>query len=198
MADRKHWAKYRENSTPHAQWLQQSLNSFRGQFMEFVERAQTHSESRKSSTDRSTLSSKESTVQYIYETIEDKKKKNFLPITGNESNPLDEKLNNEQQTPLLVGHEARKPSVPSLRNFVLEQFSTLMTTCIIIRIHDFTIYKVTTSTQKPTTKEFVTGKFIELINKQFNNNYYCIYTKSATSIFFATKHGVADLTNYIN
>lgn len=37
MADRKHWAKYRENSTPHVQWLQQSLNSFRGQFMEFID-----------------------------------------------------------------------------------------------------------------------------------------------------------------
>lgn len=37
IADRKHWAKYKENATPHSQWLQQSMNSFRGQFMDFID-----------------------------------------------------------------------------------------------------------------------------------------------------------------
>jgi len=45
MADRKHWAKYKENATPHNQWLQQSLSSFRSQFMDLIDsgRTQQHS-----------------------------------------------------------------------------------------------------------------------------------------------------------
>jgi len=45
MADRKHWAKYKENATPHSQWLQQSLSSFRSQFMDLIDsgRTQQHS-----------------------------------------------------------------------------------------------------------------------------------------------------------
>ena len=40
MADRKHWAKYKEN-TPHSQWLQQSLSSFRSQFMDLIDSGRT-------------------------------------------------------------------------------------------------------------------------------------------------------------
>lgn len=41
MADRKHWAKYKENATPHSQWLQQSLSSFRTQFMDLIDSSRT-------------------------------------------------------------------------------------------------------------------------------------------------------------
>lgn len=41
MADRKHWAKYREGATPHGQWLQQSLNAFRSQFMDLIDSTRT-------------------------------------------------------------------------------------------------------------------------------------------------------------
>lgn len=41
MAGRKHWAKYRENATPHNQWLQQSLSSFRSQFMDLIDSGRT-------------------------------------------------------------------------------------------------------------------------------------------------------------
>lgn len=36
VADRKQWALYKESTTPHGQWLQQSLNRFRGQFMDLI------------------------------------------------------------------------------------------------------------------------------------------------------------------
>lgn len=69
---------------------------------------------------------------------------------------------NEQHSPLLESDEKKSGynigSGTSMRNFILEQLSTLMTTCIVIRIHDFTIYKVTTLSKKPTTKEFIAGK----------------------------------------
>ena len=41
IADRKHWALYKESSTPHSQWLQQSLNAFRGQFMDLIDSGRT-------------------------------------------------------------------------------------------------------------------------------------------------------------
>lgn len=41
MSDRKHWAKYKENATPHSQWLQQSLSSFRSQFMDLIDSGRT-------------------------------------------------------------------------------------------------------------------------------------------------------------
>ncbi|CAG5077279.1 Similar to Uhrf1bp1l: UHRF1-binding protein 1-like (Mus musculus) [Cotesia congregata] len=116
MSDRKHWAKYRENTMPHAQWLQ-----------------------------------------------------------------------HDQQTPLLE-HEHKKLQKQAstvgtgnpIKNYVLEQLSTLMTTCIVIRIYDLTIYKVTTTTRKPITKEFLTGdreKFslpedVTILHAEFTYYYY--------------------------
>lgn len=38
------------------------------------------------------------------------------------------------------------------------QLNKLMTTCVIMRIEDFTIYKVTTSGKKQALKEFIAGK----------------------------------------
>lgn len=90
----------------------------------------------------------------------------------------DDKFKNDQQTPLL-GHEKKLQKQTStvgtgnsIKNYVLEQLSTLMTTCIVIRIYDLTIYKVTTTTRKPITKEFLTGKnFID------TSYFYYLFTR---------------------
>lgn len=50
------------------------------------------------------------------------------------------------------------PSGNPVKNHVLEQLAKLMTTCIVIRVDDFTLYKVTTASRKPVPKEFVLGK----------------------------------------
>ncbi|XP_015124698.1 UHRF1-binding protein 1-like [Diachasma alloeum] len=154
MADRKHWAKYKENATPHAQWLQQSLNAFRGQFMDLIDIGQSHGASKRNSTDQS----------------------------GEQKQAWDEKRKSMDQQSPLVTSETKKSHTSGnvVKNFVLEQLSTLMTTCIVIRINDFTVYKVTTSTRKPTTKEFITGdrdKFclpddVTIIHAEFTYYYY--------------------------
>lgn len=68
-------------------------------------------------------------------------------------------LNNQNQN--LVNQEQKKPiQQPSgnpVKNYVLEQLAKLMTTCIVIRIDDFTLYKVTTSSRKTMPKEFISG-----------------------------------------
>lgn len=40
----------------------------------------------------------------------------------------------------------------------LENLSKLMTSCVILRIEDFTLYRVTTAGKKQMPKEFISGK----------------------------------------
>ena len=72
-----------------------------------------------------------------------------------------DKANLEKQIQSQSSQEQKKSSQHAsgnpVKNYVLEQLAKLMTTCMIIKIDDFTIYKVTSSTRKPTTKEFIAG-----------------------------------------
>lgn len=70
--------------------------------------------------------------------------------------------NNQSQNPNVTSSEQKKSQHPSgnpVKNYVLEQLAKLMTTCIIIRIDDFTLYKVTTTSRNPIPKEFISGIF---------------------------------------
>ncbi|XP_012350116.1 UHRF1-binding protein 1 isoform X3 [Apis florea] len=158
MADRKHWAKYKENATPHSQWLQQSLSSFRSQFMDLIDSGRTqHSPLIRSQGN----------------------------ITVNNTKGTGENLekNNQSQNVNTTTHEQKKSQHPSgnpVKNYILEQLAKLMTTCIIIRIDDFTLYKVTTTSRNPIPKEFVTGdrdKFclpedVTIVHAEFTYYYY--------------------------
>ncbi|XP_006559911.2 UHRF1-binding protein 1 isoform X2 [Apis mellifera] len=136
MSDRKHWAKYKENATPHSQWLQQSLSSFRSQFMDLIDSGRTQ---------HSPLIRSQGNV------------------TVNNTKGIGENLekNNQAQNVNAITHEQKKSQHPSgnpVKNYILEQLAKLMTTCIIIRIDDFTLYKVTTTSRNPIPKEFVTAQ----------------------------------------
>lgn len=50
------------------------------------------------------------------------------------------------------------PSPTDVKSFAIKQLNKLMTSCMIIRIEDFTVYKVTTSGKKQSLKEFITGE----------------------------------------
>ncbi|KAK9304641.1 hypothetical protein QLX08_004066 [Tetragonisca angustula] len=135
MADRKHWAKYKEN-TPHSQWLQQSLSSFRSQFMDLIDSGRTQ---------HSPLTRSQGNV------------------TVNNTKGLGDNLekSNQSQNVNTAADEKKKSQHPSgnpVKNYILEQLAKLMTTCIIIRIDDFTLYKVTTTSRNPVPKEFVTAQ----------------------------------------
>ncbi|XP_026823553.1 UHRF1-binding protein 1 isoform X2 [Ooceraea biroi] len=137
MADRKHWAKYKENATPHSQWLQQSLSTFRSQFMDLIDSGRTQQ--------HSPLTRSQGTV------------------TGSGTKGSRENLekSNQSQNPNVTPSEQKKSQHPSgnpVKNYVLEQLAKLMTTCIIIRIDDFTLYKVTTTSRNPLPKEFITAQ----------------------------------------
>lgn len=73
--------------------------------------------------------------------------------------------NNLSQNPNGTPSEQKKSQHPSgnpVKNYVLEQLAKLMTTCIIIRIDDFTLYKVTTTSRNPIPKEFIAGIFTHI------------------------------------
>ncbi|EFN85936.1 UHRF1-binding protein 1-like isoform X2 [Harpegnathos saltator] len=135
MADRKHWAKYKENATPHSQWLQQSLSSFRSQFMDLIDSGRTQ---------HSPLTRSQGN------------------ITGSGTKGFGENLeksNQVQNTNVTMSEQKKsQPSGNPVKNYVLEQLAKLMTTCIIIRIDDFTLYKVTTTSRNPIPKEFITAQ----------------------------------------
>ncbi|XP_015191800.1 PREDICTED: UHRF1-binding protein 1 isoform X1 [Polistes dominula] len=136
MADRKDWVKYRENATPHSQWLQQSLSSFRSQFMDLIDSGRTQ---------HSPLTRSQGNV------------------TGSATKSSGETLEkNSQSQGANVGSQEQKKFQGSsgnpVKNYVLEQLAKLMTTCIIIRIDDFTLFKVTTSSRKSVPKEFITAQ----------------------------------------
>ncbi|XP_025997064.1 UHRF1-binding protein 1-like isoform X2 [Solenopsis invicta] len=136
MADRKHWAKYKENATPHNQWLQQSLSSFRSQFMDLIDSGRTQ---------HSPLTRSQGNVT----------------STGMKGSKEHLEKNNQPQNPNVTPSEQKKSQHPSgnpVKNYVLEQLAKLMTTCIIIRIDDFTLYKVTTTSRNPLPKEFISAQ----------------------------------------
>ena len=37
IGDRKHWPKYREEASPHSQWLDQALTAFRTTFLDVID-----------------------------------------------------------------------------------------------------------------------------------------------------------------
>lgn len=45
------------------------------------------------------------------------------------------------------------------KRIVLDHFNKLMTSCVILRIEDFTLYRVTTAVKKQMPKEFIAGTF---------------------------------------
>lgn len=159
MADRKHWAKYREGATPHGQWLQQSLNAFRTQFMDLIDSTRTQ---------HSPLTRSQANV------------------TGNTSksgsDDLEKNVNPQSQGSGIQDQKkaSNQPSGNPVKNYVLEQLAKLMTTCVIIRIDDFTLYKVTTSSRKPVPKEFIAGdrdrfclpEDVTVLHAEFTYYYY--------------------------
>lgn len=93
--------------------------------------------------------------------------------------------NNPPQNSNVTPSEQKKSQHPSgnpVKNYVLEQLAKLMTTCIIIRIDDFTLYKVTTTSRNPMPKEFISGMFNTYSSYLFTRFFIEIVASSLTII----------------
>ena len=67
------------------------------------------------------------------------------------------------QSPNLDQKKPVSPNQKEVKRRIEMQLNKLMTTCVIMRIEDFTLYKVTTSGKKQALKEFVAGKSKKLL-----------------------------------
>lgn len=67
------------------------------------------------------------------------------PMNGSQSGASTPTLTSQMSSPM--------------RKHVLDNFSKLMTSCVIVRLEDFTLYRVTTSGKKQMPKEFISGEF---------------------------------------
>ncbi|SPP81936.1 UHRF1-binding protein 1 isoform X3 [Drosophila guanche] len=144
-SDRSHWAKYKEASVAPALWLKESLNAFREAVLNLSQpnRPATHAP-----LERSTPAS---------------------PVMLNPSllgSQLGGSASNGSSTPTAAAaagagsgsaSASSQMSQAAQQRQTLENLAKLMSSCVILRIEDFTLYRVTTSGKKAMPKEFVSG-----------------------------------------
>ncbi|XP_017043754.1 UHRF1-binding protein 1 isoform X4 [Drosophila ficusphila] len=148
-SDRSHWAKYKEASVAPALWLKESLNAFREAVLNLSQpnRPATHAP-----LERSTPASPI-----------------MLSASMLGSQHGGGSFSNGSSTPTAAGvaggsggsigsGSASVNSQLSQQRSTLENLAKLMSSCVILRIEDFTLYRVTTSGKKAMPKEFVSAQ----------------------------------------
>ncbi|XP_026736263.1 UHRF1-binding protein 1-like isoform X1 [Trichoplusia ni] len=118
--DRRHWRGYREAATPHTQWLSQALTSFCTTLLESLDPRPL------------TPSSKSSQADKADEPVSNGIKHKPAPAHS-ASNAPSTNTTTSQASPT--------------RTRILQQLGKLMTTCLVLRIDDFTVYKVSTGSK---------------------------------------------------
>lgn len=87
--------------------------------------------------------------------------------------PLERTLNQTlaQQGPTTTPTSNQNQTFSPMKKHILDNFSKLMSSCVILRIEDFTLYRITTSGKKAMPKEFISGNCFFLI-VIFNDIFY--------------------------
>ncbi|XP_035780445.1 UHRF1-binding protein 1-like [Anopheles albimanus] len=143
-ADRSHWPKYRESSIPPALWLEQSLNAFREALLNL---SQPNRPPQHASLERTT---------------------NF----GQQQAPASPSLGQQQQhqhqqrasvssipgTPSGGGSVSGSSTASPMKKHVLDNLAKLMSACVVMKIDEFTLYRVTTSGNKQMPKELISAQ----------------------------------------
>ncbi|XP_058450697.1 bridge-like lipid transfer protein family member 3B [Malaya genurostris] len=128
-ADRSHWPKYKEATVPPALWLEQSLNAFRESILNLCQpnRPPNHP-----SLERTTNHGQ------------------YPPPPPPRNTGL-----SGNQTPNTPGYQSAASS--PMKKHVLDNLAKLMCVCVIMKVEEFTLYRVTTSGNKQMPKEFVSA-----------------------------------------
>ncbi|XP_013141075.1 PREDICTED: UHRF1-binding protein 1-like [Papilio polytes] len=116
--DRRHWRGYREAATPHSQWLSQALSTFCTTLLDTLD-PRPLTPSNKQSEEKA-----EAAV----------------------SNGVNHKATAASPTANTPSNNATSQASPT-RTRILQQLSKLMTTCLVLRIDDFTVNKVSTGSK---------------------------------------------------
>ncbi|XP_043949934.1 UHRF1-binding protein 1-like isoform X5 [Drosophila biarmipes] len=151
-SDRSHWAKYKEASVAPALWLKESLNAFREAVLNLSQpnRPATHAPLERSTPaspimlSASMLGSQHGTGSF----------------SNGSSTPTAAGLAGGSGGGSVGSGTASvnsQLSQAAQQRSTLENLAKLMSSCVILRIEDFTLYRVTTSGKKAMPKEFVSG-----------------------------------------
>ncbi|XP_037957777.1 UHRF1-binding protein 1-like isoform X2 [Teleopsis dalmanni] len=169
-SDRMHWAKYKEASVSPALWLKESLNAFREAVLSLSQpnRPSTHAPlERTTPASPVTLNASALTTQYSKYSSE--------PVSSGSSTPSANGIGTGSNT---------SPSNQAIHSYqhktTMDNLAKLMSACVILRIEDFTLYRVTTSGKKQMPKEFISGDKdrysfpadIPIIHAEFTYFYY--------------------------
>ena len=136
--------RYKEASVLPALWLKESLNSFREAILSLSQpnRPSTHAPLERSAPTSPVM---------------------LNPAT---LSSMTASSSSGQSTPINNASSAPTPLLQSIQQkSTLDNLAKLMSACVILRIEDFTLYRVTTSGKKQMPKEFVSGKLV-LKNKK--------------------------------
>lgn len=128
-ADRRHWPRYRDSTTPHVRWQEQALQAFRTKFLDLLDRG-----------GGSGCGSAGGSGQHT-------------PLSRSTNKGV--KAESDQMTS--PTNEPRVKAENKAKKFAQEQFRKMMTMSVIMRIHNFTLYKLTTPGKKLDLKEFIAG-----------------------------------------
>ncbi|XP_032571755.1 UHRF1-binding protein 1-like isoform X1 [Drosophila sechellia] len=151
-SDRSHWAKYKEASVAPALWLKESLNAFREAVLNLSQpnRPATHAPLERSTPASPIMLS--------------------ASMLGSQHGAGS--FSNGSSTPTAAGLAGvsggsagsgtacmnSQLSQAAQQRSTLENLAKLMSSCVILRIEDFTLYRVTTSGKKAMPKEFVSAQ----------------------------------------
>ncbi|XP_029709447.2 bridge-like lipid transfer protein family member 3B isoform X1 [Aedes albopictus] len=140
-ADRSHWPKYKEATVPPALWLEQSLNTFRESILNMCQpnRIPSHpSLERTTNLGQQAQGSSQQTQRNP-------------PSAGGTQTGTNTGIN----TPNTPGSQSASAS--PMKKHVLDNLAKLMCVCVIMKVEEFSIYRVTTSGNKQMPKEFITA-----------------------------------------
>ncbi|XP_037303509.1 UHRF1-binding protein 1-like isoform X1 [Manduca sexta] len=120
--DRRHWRGYREAATPHSQWLSQSLSSFCTNLLESLDPRPVVPNTKTGGSEKSSE-----------------------PVSNGVSRPAGAAPQHGAGHAPSTTTPTSQPSPTRTR--ILQQLGKLMTTCLVLRIDDFTVYKVSTGSK---------------------------------------------------
>ncbi|XP_024085881.1 UHRF1-binding protein 1-like isoform X2 [Cimex lectularius] len=110
-ADRAHWARYNQASSPHAEWLSAAQSQFKNSLLQLIDQRGRNPSFR-----------------------------------GSNSNDEDEDRKSSESS----------PSQNNVKKYVIANLAKVMTSCIVLRVQDFTVYAILPN-NKHLQKEFIKG-----------------------------------------
>lgn len=143
VKDRNHWGLYKMSRYPHPQWLLQSQNEFRNLLLSLVEDDFSSSSSPPHANINEVIlhESRTPSIFFFFFANFDKSHLRLTLVAQNG-----------------VSYHSSPSKNYNLRHYLQTQFNKIMTSCTVIRIADFFVHKVTSTSKKDVPKEFIKSK----------------------------------------